>query len=222
MKLANYFPYNSWRAVLEREFDQPYWARLEYHLNEEGAGSWSPYPAHIFRAFELTPHSKVRIVILGQDPYQRMGFANGLAFSVNRGLSPKNFPPSLKNILQEAGIRQPATGDLSTWAQQGVLLLNTALTVSNGKAGSHLDLWQPFTDAVIRSLQHDDSKVYMLWGNKALEKRALITHSAGIYKAAHPCRASANRGFFGCKHFDKVNEFFESRLLPKIDWNPAP
>lgn len=221
MKLAEYFPYNSWRVPLDLEFDQPYWARLQYHLDSEGADTWSPSPDAIFRAFELTPLSKVKVVILGQDPYQRVGLACGLAFSVNRGLPTNKFPPSLKNIFKEAGIQQPASGDLSTWAEQGVLLLNTALTVSNGKAGSHMELWKPFTDAVIRALA-GRGVIFVLWGKHAADKKKLLNKTYDkIIEAAHPSRASANKGFFGCDHFKIINSLMEVHEEAKIDWNPA-
>lgn len=208
MKLSNYFPNNSWRDLLKDEFDKPYWARLEYHLNEGGA--WYPGPEQIFRALELTPPERVKVVILGQDPYQRVGLANGLAFSVNEGLPRHRFPPSLKNILKEAGIKQPANGSLQPWAEQGVLLLNTALTVESNSAASHIDLWRPFTTAVLNSLLCRPL-TYLLWGAEAQKYSYLVGPYSKALKAAHPCRASAHRGFLGCGHFAATKDL--------VDWS---
>ncbi len=180
-----------------------------------------PPQDQIFRAFTLTPYSKVRAVILGQDPYYRPGQATGLAFSVPDGV---RLPPSLRNIFKElqadCGITPPKSGDLTRWAENGVLLLNTALTVREGAPNSHRKLWLAFTDAVLDALDaHPEPLVFLLWGNPAREKKAHIKNPRHlILEAAHPSPLSAANGFFGCRHFSAAAEFLAQNGTP-MDWS---
>lgn len=214
----------SWKAPLLPEFEADYMARLEaFLLGEKAAGKQIfPDSEEWFRALELTPLEKVRVVILGQDPYHGPGQAHGLCFSVQPGVRP---PPSLVNIYKELqtdlGISRPYHGFLEHWATQGVLLLNSVLTVEMTKAASHRGKgWEKFTDAVIRLVNAKaDPVVFMLWGNYA-QKKADFVDSARhlVLKAAHPSPLSAHNGFLGCRHFSQCNAFLEGKGLAPIDW----
>lgn len=216
--------HESWKARLLPEFEADYMARLEaFLLGEKAAGKQIfPNSEEWFRALELTPLEKVRVVILGQDPYHGPGQAHGLCFSVQPGVRP---PPSLVNIYKELqtdlGISRPHHGFLEHWATQGVLLLNSVLTVEMTKAASHRGKgWEKFTDAVIRLVNaKTDPVVFMLWGNYAQKKADFVDSSRHlILKAAHPSPLSAHNGFLGCRHFSQCNAFLESKGLPPIDW----
>jgi uracil-DNA glycosylase len=216
--------HESWKAPLLPEFEADYMARLEaFLLGEKAAGKQIfPDSEEWFRALELTPLEKVRVVILGQDPYHAPGQAHGLCFSVQPGVRP---PPSLVNIYKELqtdlGISRPHHGFLEHWATQGVLLLNSVLTVEMTKAASHRGKgWEKFTDAVIRLVNAKaDPVVFMLWGNYA-QKKADFVDSARhlVLKAAHPSPLSAHNGFLGCRHFSQCNAFLEGKGLAPIDW----
>lgn len=216
----------SWRLALQEEFKADYFVRLKAFLREE-IKRYTIYPPGklIFSAFDLTPLTAVRVVIIGQDPYHGRGQAQGLAFSVPDGI---RIPPSLQNIYKELhddlGIPIPHTGNLEKWARQGVMLLNATLTVRSGQAGSHQGKgWEQFTDQVIRTISDLRAGiVFLLWGRFAQEKEVLIdTSKHFILKAAHPSPFSANRGFFGCRHFSKTNEILRSNGMGEIDWNPV-
>ena len=213
----------SWKAALQDEFEKPYFASLVQTIHQEKAAGVVIYPpgSQIFRAFELTPVSQVKVVILGQDPYHNPGQAMGLSFSV-----PANVPapPSLKNIFREIetdlGIRMSGRPDLEPWARQGVLLLNAILTVRAGQAASHSRLgWQTFTDAVIRYISdHCEGVVFLLWGNFARSKKSLIdTSRHTVLEAAHPSPL-AGGAFFGCRHFSQTNQILASEGKAPIDW----
>lgn len=213
----------SWKNALAGEFDKPYFASLVRFLRDEKAAGKKIYPpgSQIFRAFELTPVDKVKVVILGQDPYHGAGQAHGLSFSV-----PENMPapPSLKNIFKEIesdlGVRMTGYPDLEKWARQGVLLLNAVLTVRSGEAASHSKIgWEEFTDAVIRYISDNCSGVvFMLWGNFARSKRDLIDRSRHyVLEAAHPSPL-ARGAFFGCRHFSQANNLLASCGRQPIDW----
>lgn len=216
--------HESWLEPLKGEFDQPYMAELKRFLLAEREAGKRIFPsgANWFRALDLTPLDKVKVVILGQDPYHGPGQAHGLCFSVPDGVRP---PPSLVNIYKELesdlGIQRPAHGFLEHWARQGVLLLNSVLTVEMGLAASHRDRgWERFTDAVIRLVNEKQQPVvFMLWGSYAQKKAAFVDTSRHlVLKAPHPSPLSAHSGFLGCKHFSKANAFLESRGLAPIDW----
>ena len=216
--------HESWKTPLNGEFAAPYMQALKSFLVEEKAKGARIFPkgAQYFRALDLTPLDKVRVVILGQDPYHGEGQAHGLCFSVPPGVRP---PPSLVNIYKEIesdlGIRPARHGFLEHWAQQGVLLLNAVLTVQMGMAASHQGKgWERFTDAIIRLVnERPDPVVFMLWGSYAQKKAAFVDTSRHlVLKAPHPSPFSAHNGFFGCRHFSKANAFLESRGLPPIDW----
>ena len=216
--------HSSWLGPLQQEFDQPYMADLKAFLLAERNAGKQIFPAGLnwFRALDLTPLNEVRVVILGQDPYHGQGQAHGLCFSVPHGVRP---PPSLVNIYKELesdlGIARPAHGFLERWAKQGVLLLNSVLTVEMGQAASHKDRgWERFTDAVIRLVNaKDDPVVFMLWGSYAQKKAAFVDTSRHlVLKAPHPSPLSAHSGFLGCRHFSKANAFLEDRGLTPIDW----
>ncbi len=216
----------SWRLALQEEFKADYFVRLKAFLREE-VKKHIIYPPGklIFSAFDLTPLTAVRVVIIGQDPYHGRGQAQGLAFSVPDGI---RIPPSLQNIYKELhddlGIPIPHTGNLEKWARQGVMLLNATLTVRSGQAGSHQGKgWEQFTDQVIRTISDLRAGiVFLLWGRFAQEKETLIdTSKHFILKAAHPSPFSANKGFFGCRHFSKTNEILRSNGMGEIDWNPV-
>ena len=214
---------NSWKDALAGEFEKPYFASLVRFLHQEKAAGKVIYPpgSLIFRAFELTPVDQVKVVILGQDPYHNPGEAMGLSFSVPDGV---RMPPSLRNIYREIetdlGIRMSGRPNLESWARQGVLLLNSFLTVEAGKAASHRDIgWQEFTDAVIRYLSaHGNGIVFLLWGNFAKAKAALIdTSRHHVLTAAHPSPL-AGGAFFGCRHFSQTNQILVSEGKTPINW----
>lgn len=215
---------NEWDDILKDEFSSDYYKRIRYFLKKEYAEQ-TIYPPMdcIFNALKYTSYSDVKAVLLGQDPYHGPGQAHGLCFSVQPGVTP---PPSLKNMFQELsddlGIVPPKDGTLTKWAQQGVLLLNTTLTVRRGQANSHKNLgWQTFTDAVIRKLnEHPEPVVFLLWGGNARSKKPLITSPQHlILETVHPSPLSAYNGFFGCRHFSKTNAFLESHGIAPIDWD---
>ncbi len=213
----------SWKEALSEEFEKPYFRELAAELHREKQAGITVYPpgGSIFKAFELCPLDRVKVVILGQDPYHNPGQAMGLSFSVPEGIAA---PPSLKNIFKEIesdlGIKMSGSTDLSPWARQGVLLLNAVLTVRAGAAASHSGLgWQEFTDAVIRTISETRSGVvFLLWGNYAKTKAPLIDISRHhILTAAHPSPL-ARGAFFGCRHFSRTNEILEHEGKSPIDW----
>lgn len=213
----------SWSEQLQEEFQKPYFGALtEFVRAEYGSGVCYPPGSMIFNAFNTTPFDKVKVVILGQDPYHGPGQAHGLCFSVQDGV---DFPPSLRNIFQEinqeTGAPVPGTGNLTRWAQQGVFLLNTCLTVRAHQAFSHSGHgWETFTDAVIKRLSDErEGLVFLLWGAPAGKKASLI--DAGkhlILRSAHPSPLSAYRGFFGCGHFKMCNEYLIQHGKEPIEW----
>lgn len=214
----------SWKEFLHTEWDRNYFKRLIGFIKEEKKSGKIIFPPgpKIFAAFHKTPVHQVKVVIIGQDPYHGLGQANGLAFSVD---SKTAVPPSLRNIFKELhhDLRLPVkkNGDLSEWASQGVLMLNTTLTVEKGRPGSHQNRgWEKFTDCVIQKLSENKKNlVFLLWGRFAQGKESLIDpYKHGILKAAHPSPFSANMGFFGCKHFSKTNEFLKQHNLSTINW----
>lgn len=213
----------SWKTVLENEFEAPYFSALKaFLLEEKKKHTIYPPGSMIFSAFNHTPFDKVKVVVLGQDPYHGPGQAHGLCFSVNPGIEK---PPSLVNIFKEIerelGIPAPRNGNLGKWADQGVLLLNATLTVRARQAGSHQNKgWERFTDAAIRALSEKrNGLVFLLWGNYAGAKEALIDSTKHyVLKAPHPSPLSASRGFFGCDHFSKTNALLQSQGLEPIDW----
>lgn len=215
---------DSWKAVLEPEFDKPYFKELARRLHAEKDSGAVIYPpgSKIFNAFDSTPFDKVRVIIIGQDPYHEPGQAEGLSFSVPHGVM---LPPSLKNIYKEIetdlGVSLAGKdGSLKGWAEQGVFLLNAILTVRGGQAASHSGLgWTQFTDAVIRTLSEKKSGlVFLLWGNFARSKKELIDTSRHyVLEAAHPSPL-ARGAFFGCRHFSKTNQILQSQGLPPVDW----
>lgn len=214
----------SWKTMLENEFKADYFASLKLFLLEEKKKHVIFPPGNrIFAAFEQTPFRRVKVVILGQDPYHGAGQAHGLCFSVPQGVQK---PPSLQNIFKEIyadiGITVPVSGNLEKWARQGVLLINTTLTVRANQAGSHQGKgWEKFTDAVIKAIS-DNLKdvVFLLWGNYAQAKETIIdTTKHHILKAPHPSPLSASRGFFGCKHFSKTNILLTNVGKEAIDWS---
>ena len=215
---------NSWDILLGKEFEKDYYSRLREFLKVEYA-TRTIYPDmhNIFNALKYTPYEDVKVVILGQDPYHGPGQAHGLCFSVQRGIEP---PPSLKNIFKEieaeTGIPASACGDLSGWAKQGVLLLNTVLTVRAGQANSHKGMgWEILTDKIISLLnEREQPLVFMLWGANARSKKALIKNPQHlVLETVHPSPLSAYNGFFGCGHFVKANNFLCDNGLEKIDWS---
>ena len=214
----------SWFAVLQPQFEAPYFAQLkEFLVAERQQHTCYPPGSKIFNAFDSTPFDKVKVVILGQDPYHEPGQAMGLCFSVPQGIQ---VPPSLVNIITEInsdlGTNIPKTcGDLSGWATQGVLLLNATLTVRAHQAGSHQRHgWETFTNKVIEKINTlDQPVVYLLWGNNARQKKQLITNPKHlILETVHPSPLSVYRGFFGCRHFSKANEFLVKNGAEPIDW----
>lgn len=214
----------SWKIPLLPEFESAYMSALRAFLLAEKKAGKRVFPkgAEWFRALDLTPLDKVRVVILGQDPYHGEGQAHGLCFSVKAGVRP---PPSLVNIYKEIesdlGIRPPAHGFLEHWARQGVLLLNSVLTVEQGQPASHQGKgWERFTDAVVRLVNAQETPVvFMLWGNYAQRKAEFVdAQKHFVLKAAHPSPFSAHNGFLGCRHFSKANAFLESKGLAPIDW----
>lgn len=216
----------SWKLALQDEFESDSFLNLKRFLQDE-IKSQTIYPPGrlIFSAFNLTPLTAIRVVILGQDPYHGRGQAHGLAFSVPDGI---RIPPSLQNIYKELhddlGIPIPQTGNLEKWAKQGVLLLNATLTVRASQPGSHQNHgWEPFTDQVIKTISElRAGVVFLLWGKFAQDKESLIdTSKHFVLKAPHPSPFSANRGFFGCHHFSKANEILRNNGMGEIDWNPV-
>lgn len=214
----------SWLDVIGAEFDQPYMAQLKKFLQDEKARGKVIYPkgAEIFNAMNTTAFANVKVVIIGQDPYHGPGQAHGLCFSVRKGVA---IPPSLINIYKEIeteyGVRMPAHGDLTGWAEQGVLLLNATLTVQHANAGSHQNKgWETFTDAIIRVISEKrEHVVFLLWGSYAQRKGALIDRRKHcVLEAPHPSPLSAHRGFFGCGHFKKANEYLVKQGLAPVDW----
>lgn len=215
----------SWKEALKNEFSKPYFQQIVTFLKTEKAAGKTIYPPGplIFNAFYQTPLSKLKAVIIGQDPYHGEGQAQGLSFSVQNGVKP---PPSLVNIYKEIqsdiGIAMPAQyGNLTRWAEQGVLLLNASLTVRANEPNSHAKFgWAEFTDAVIKTIS-DQKKgiVFLLWGKFAQDKQVLIDETRHfVLKAAHPSPFSADKGFFGCKHFSKTNELLIKQGIEPIDW----
>ena len=215
--------HESWKEVLLDEFNQPYFQALKQYLVQEKKNHTIYPPGNkIFAAFDRTSFEKVKVVILGQDPYHGKGQAHGLCFSVPHGISA---PPSLVNIFKELNndldIPIPAHGNLEAWADQGVLLLNATLTVRANQAGSHQNKgWEIFTDAVIRKISESkEGLVFLLWGRYAQAKEQLIDGDRHhIMKAAHPSPFSAHSGFFGCRHFSKTNEILLGRGAEAINW----
>ncbi|MES3030900.1 MAG: uracil-DNA glycosylase [Patescibacteria group bacterium] len=217
----------SWKKVLGEEFEKPYFKELaEFVRTEYKSGAVYPLPKYIFKAFEACPFEKVRVVILGQDPYHGVGQANGLSFAVNSGVV---LPPSLKNMFKEIeaefGIEsyktRPRDGDLTRWANQGVLLLNATLTVRASTPGSHQKKgWEFFTDAVIKKLSDErEGLVFMLWGNYAKNKGVIIDRTKHlVLESPHPSPFSALSGFFGNGHFKKTNEYLKEHGQKEIDW----
>jgi uracil-DNA glycosylase len=213
----------SWKTVLEDEFEQPYFQAITQFIKKEMAAGKTIFPpgSLIFNAFNHTPFHKVQVVILGQDPYIKPGEAMGLSFSVPKGV---RIPPSLQNIFKELkddlGCEIPRHGDLTSWAEQGVFLLNAALTVEQGNSNSHANIgWHRFTDAVIQKLSDGrEGLVFMLWGNFAKNKSALIDPFKHlVLEAAHPSPLAGNR-FNGCQHFSKANEYLAQNGRDTIDW----
>ena len=214
----------SWKDALAGEFEKPYFASLVRFLHHEKAAGKKIFPpgSQIFKAFELTPLDKLKVVILGQDPYHGPGQAHGLSFSVPAGIPA---PPSLKNIFKEIesdlGIRMSGYPNLEKWASQGVLLLNAVLTVQAGAAASHSKVgWEEFTDAVIRYISDNcEGVVFLLWGNFARGKSALIDRTRHhVLEAAHPSPL-ARGAFFGCRHFSQTNAILASKGKAPIDWS---
>jgi uracil-DNA glycosylase len=219
----------AWKELLDDEFGKPYFGTLTEFVRGEYVAAANHtgvpiYPAakNIFRAFDKCDLDDLRVVILGQDPYHGQGQANGLCFSVAEGVA---FPPSLRNIFTEIsgdlGTAMPANGNLDRWAEQGVLLLNSTLTVRSGQANSHADAgWQIFTDAVVSALnQTRQGVVYMLWGNFAQRKGQIVdTLRNCVLTAPHPSPLSAHSGFFGCRHFSKANQYLETIGKTPIQW----
>ncbi len=215
----------SWKNVLKSEFSKPYFPQIPLHIKTEKSQGKTIYPpgSLIFNAFNTTPFDKVKVVILGQDPYHGKGQAHGLCFSVQYGVPP---PPSLLNIFKELqddiGIEIPNHGNLTHWAEQGVFLLNASLTVRAGEPMSHAKIgWAQFTDTVIKTISAQKKHVvFLLWGKFAQEKRVLIDESKHlILRSVHPSPLSAYGGFFGCKHFSKTNEYLSSKGIDPIDWS---
>lgn len=213
----------SWKTQLKEEFEKEYFAGLtNFVRNEYQTKQIFPPAKLIFNAFEHTPFDKVKVVILGQDPYHNDGQAHGLSFSVNDGIQ---FPPSLINIFKEIntdlGVPVPKSGNLTRWADQGVLLLNATLTVQAHQAGSHQNKgWENFTDAAIKKLADErENIVFLLWGSYAQKKAAFIDSNKHlILRSVHPSPLSAHRGFFGNKHFSQINEYLISKGLTPIQW----
>lgn len=216
----------SWKNALNDLFDKDYFIQIAAHLKTERATKTIIYPkgSLIFNAFTLTPYDKIKVVILGQDPYHNAGQAMGLSFSVPDGIKT---PPSLMNIYKELnkdiGMPIPNTGNLTSWAQQGVLMLNAALTVRQNEPGSHAKIgWTDFTNDIIKHISNKKKGiVFLLWGNFAQQKQIFIDATKHkILKAAHPSPLSAHNGFFGCKHFSATNQYLVSNNIDPIDWKP--
>lgn len=214
---------NDWLPAMNAEFKKPYYAELYKFVKEEYSKVAVFPPAdEIFSALHLTPLSKVKVVIIGQDPYHNVGQAHGLCFSVRPEV---DIPPSLVNIYKELqsdlGCRIPNNGYLVKWAEQGVLLLNTVLTVRAHQANSHQGKgWEKFTDAIIQAVNKEDRPIaYLLWGRPAQSKMSMLDNPKHkVFTAPHPSPLSAHRGFFGCKHFSQANAFLEENGVEPIDW----
>lgn len=214
---------NSWDEILKDEFRSESYLKLREFLKYEYShGKVYPSMYDIFNSLKYTPFEKVKAVIIGQDPYHGEGQAHGLCFSVKKGVAP---PPSLQNIFRELyddlGITPPPHGELTSWAEQGVLLLNTVLTVRAGQANSHKGQgWEQLTDAIIGKLNERTEPIaFILWGGNAKAKRPLITNPVhAVFTAAHPSPLSAYNGFFGCRHFSAVNGFLARNGIEPIDW----
>lgn len=215
----------SWKSVLGEELEKPYMQELKSFLENEIKAGKNIFPPQtdVFEAFRLTPFKDVKVVILGQDPYHGQGQAHGLCFSVRNGVK---FPPSLQNIFKELkddiGIDLPENGCLESWARQGVLLLNTVLTVEEGKANSHMNQgWEKFTDKVIEVLNEEkEHLVFILWGNPAQKKARHVSEEKHfLIKSVHPSPLSVYRGFSGSKPFSKTNEYLRKHNLGQIDWS---
>lgn len=215
---------NSWKKIIQEESKKKYFIELNNFLKEEYSQKIIyPKKEEIYSALKYTSLEKIKIVIIAQDPYHGENQSHGLAFSVKPGTK---IPPSLRNIYKELSsdleIQKPDNGYLISWAKQGVLLLNTVLTVRAGEANSHKNRgWEIFTDKLISELNSSETpKVFMLWGKPAQEKEKLLTNKNHlVLKAAHPSPLSATRGFFGCKHFSKANEFLINNNLQEINWD---
>ena len=219
---------NEWDTLLAGEMQKPYYQALrQFLIQEYRTAQVYPPMNDLFSALRLATYSRVRVVILGQDPYHGAGQAHGLSFSVRQGVQP---PPSLQNIYKEIyndlGIENPRDfGDLTCWARQGVLLLNTVLTVRDGEPQSHRGHgWEQFTDRIIALLNlREDPIVFLLWGAPAGKKAELVTNPCHlILKAPHPSPLSASRGFFGCRHFSQTNQFLRTHGFDEIDWRVIP
>jgi uracil-DNA glycosylase len=214
---------DDWKVLLQEEFDKPYFEQLtDFVRTEYSSREIFPAGRNIFRAFDQCPLSSLKVVIIGQDPYHGVGQANGLCFSVNDGVP---FPPSLQNIFKEInddiGTPIPSSGNLDRWAEQGVLLLNSVLTVRAHEAASHAGRgWEQFTDAVVRVIaEQKQGLVYMLWGSYAQRKGAIADPSRNlILKSVHPSPLSAYRGFFGSRHFSQANAYLQSIGKEPIIW----
>jgi uracil-DNA glycosylase len=213
----------SWKDALQKEFDKPYFAGISQAVRSDMLAGKTVYPPPklIFNAFDKTPFNRVKVVILGQDPYHGQGQAHGLCFSVQHGVKT---PPSLQNIFKEMatdlGIQPPPHGCLERWTEQGVFMLNAALTVRAGEPMSHSKIgWETFTDAVIATLsENKKGLVFLLWGNFARNKKQLIDANRHfVLEAAHPSPLSGGR-FFGCRHFSKTNELLAQQGLEPVDW----
>ena len=215
---------NDWDEILKDEFTKEYYLKIREILKDEYFSRTIYPPMHdIFNALKYTPFKDTKVVILGQDPYHEPGQAHGLSFSVKKGIK---IPPSLVNIYKElntdVGMKIPSRGDLTSWAKQGVLLLNATLTVRQGQANSQQRIgWSIFTDNVIKMLNESPRPiVFLLWGGNARSKKAYITNKHHlILESVHPSPLSAYNGFFGCRHFSKANEFLKSTNQPQINWN---
>jgi uracil-DNA glycosylase len=214
---------STWKQYLSQEFSKPYFTQLtDFVKTEYQTATVYPPGKEIFRAFDCCDFDQVKVVIIGQDPYHGAGQANGLCFSVRNGV---RVPPSLVNIFkeiqQDLGKPVPPSGDLERWANQGVLLLNATLTVRASTPGSHQNKgWETFTDAVIRKISEEkENVVFLLWGSYAQKKGEVIDRNKHlVLMSAHPSPFSADRGFFGCKHFSKANQYLKSKGLKEIDW----
>ena len=212
-----------WKELLREEFEKPYFAKLvDFVKSEYASKQIFPAARNIFRAFDKCPLDKLKVVIIGQDPYHGDGQANGLCFSVDDGV---DFPPSLRNIFKEVaediGKPVPESGNLDRWAEQGVLMLNAVLTVRAHEAASHAGQgWEQFTDAVVRLIaEKKEGVVYMLWGSYAQKKGAMVNTSRNlVLKAVHPSPLSVYRGFFGSRHFSKANVYLVGQGKSPIEW----
>ena len=213
--------HETWKSFINFETKKPYFKKIKDHLISDNAEGKIvlPEPKKFFRAFDLCQLNKVKVVIIGQDPYHTPGVPNGLAFSVNKN---QKLPPSLINIFKELesdlGVKN-YIGDLSAWSRQGVLLLNTCLSVCAGLPASHANIgWENFTNAAIEEIQKKKNIIFLLWGKHAQQKKAFIQEDNFILEAAHPSPLSANNGFFGCNHFSRTNDLLTSLGSDPIDW----